>query len=489
MKTYKIFIYIIAPSLFLSVSCNKFLEHQPDDRTELTSPVKVAELLANAYPHGNYIAFAEAMSDNAGDKGIKERLLPNSSPWNYIDQIDAESEDTPSFYWNACYKAIAAANYALEAIEKAGNTAEYSSSKGEALVARAYAHFMLVTFFAKPYDPATASSSPGIPYVILPQRTVEGDYNRGTVASVYEQIEKDLVEGIPLIQNNKYRIPKYHFTTQAAHAFATRFYLFKQDYQKVVDHANLVFPGSTVVNNLRDWNTTYTGLGYYELQALYTNSTEPANLLLQEAASYWGRSFASYNYGLSSDVRATVFNASNNPSRKALAMSTKVFGGTETVYNIPKFKEHFVKQTINATSGDGYNMVPLLTSEEVLFNRAEANALLGNSTQAIADLDLYLSKRIVGYSSAVDKFTEAKAMAFFPTLSIKEALVGTVLNFKRMEYMHEGLRWLDILRNKIVVEHVNINGKDKIVLGADDPRRQIQIPQDAIAAGLEANPR
>ncbi|MNY76795.1 hypothetical protein D3C86_2164880 [compost metagenome] len=58
-----------------------------------------------------------------------------------------------------------------------------------------------------------------------------------------------------------------------------------------------------------------------------------------------------------------------------------------------------------------------------------------------------------------------------------------------MEYMHEGLRWLDILRNKIVVEHVNVNGKDKIVLGVDDPRRQIQIPQDAIAAGLEANPR
>ncbi|MDH5825300.1 RagB/SusD family nutrient uptake outer membrane protein [Sphingobacterium faecium] len=488
MKNNKIFIYIVASSIFFTTSCNKFLEHQPDDRTELTSPVKVAELLANAYPHANYIAFSEAMSDNAGDKGTTERFLPNTSPWNYIDQIDAASEDTPPFYWNSCYKAIAAANYALEAIEKAGNTPEYSASKGEALVARAYAHFMLVTFFSKTYDKATATSSPGIPYVTLPQRTVEGDYNRGTVASVYENIEKDLIAGIPLIQNNKYRVPKYHFTTQAAHAFATRFYLFKQDYEKVVEHANAVFPGATVLENLRPWNTTYAGLGYYELQALYTNSIEPANLLLQEASSYWGRNYGGYNYGLSSGVRATVFNAANNPTKKALAMNTKVFGGNETVYNIPKFREHFVKETISATVGDGYNMVPLLTSEEVLFNRAEANARLGHHVEAVTDLDRYLSKRIMGYSAS-DKFSEEKAVSFFSTLSVGDALVATVLNFKRMEYMHEGLRWLDILRNNIVVEHVHANGIDKIVLGVDDPRRLIQIPQDAVAAGLEANPR
>lgn len=475
--------------LLLASGCKKFLEHQPDDRTELNSAVKVAELLANAYPHANYITMAESMSDNAGDKGGTGRDLPNSSAWNYIDQIDATSEDTPPFYWNSCYKAIAAANYALEAIDKAGNTAEYSASRGEALVARAYVHFMLVTFFAKAYDPATAASDPGIPYVTLPQKIVEGDYSRGTVANVYANIEKDLLEGLPLIKNNSYRIPKYHFTTQAAHAFATRFYLFKQDYQKVIDHANLIFPGSTIVDNLRAWNTTYNVLGYYELQALYTNSTEPANLLLQEANSFWGRSYAGYNFGLSSGVRATVFNAGNNPTGKALAMTTKIFGGNETVYNIPKFREHFVKQTISANFGDAYNMVPLLTSEEVLFNRAEANAMLGNNAQTITDLDFYLSKRIVGYSATADKFSQAKATAFFPTLSAKDALIGTILNFKRQEYMHEGLRWLDIVRLKIPISHVSANGQVTIALGANDPRRLVQIPQDAVAAGLTANPR
>jgi len=487
MKKNKLFIYIAASGLLFAGGCNKFLDHQPDDRTELNNAVKVAELLANSYPHGNYIPFAEAMSDNAGDKGSTTRVLPNSSPWNYIDQIDADSEDTPPFYWNSCYKAIAAANYALEAIEKAGNTPEYAASKGEALVARAYVHFMLVTLFAKSYDPATASTDPGIPYVTLPQRTVEGDYNRGTVASVYENIEKDLLEGLPLIRNEKYKVPKYHFTTQAAHAFATRFYLFKRDYQKVIEHANVVFPGNTIVDNLRPWNTIYNSLGYYELQALYTNSTETANLLLQEAASYWGREYAGYNYGLSSSVRL-IFDGNKNPSGKELAMGSKIYGGTELVYNIPKFRMHSVKKTISSNFGNGYNMVPLITSEEVLFNRAEANAMLGKNVEAIADIDHYLSKRIVDYSAS-DKFSEEKATDFFSSLSVKDALVGTVLNFKRQEFMHEGLRWLDIVRLKIPIEHISANGKEKIVLKGDDPRRVIQIPQEAVAAGLTANPR
>jgi hypothetical protein len=491
MKKINQIIYMSVLATVALSGCKKFLEHQPDDRSELNTPVKVAELLANAYPHGNYIPFAEAMSDNAGDKGNRSGNaidITNESPWKYEDQVDAQLADTPPYYWNACYKAISAANYALEAIEKGGDTEAYKASKGEALVARAYSHFMLVTFFSKAYDPATAASDPGIPYVTAPQKTVEGSYRRGTVAEVYAQIEKDLEEGIPLIRNNTYRVPKYHFTTQAAHAFATRFYLFKRDYLKVVDHANAVFPGATVAAGLRPWNTTYNALGYYELQALYTNSSEPANLLIQESATSWGTSYAEYNYSLSSEVQK-IFNPANNPIKRALAISSKVFGGTEFFLNIPKFRNHIVKETINASFGEFYNMIPLLTAEEVLFNRAEANVMLGNNAAAVTDMDAYLSKRIVNYSATAMKFTEAKAMAFFPGMDVKDALVGSILNFKRQEYMHEGIRWFDIIRLKIPITHPYISGGEVITLGANDPRRVIQLPQEAIALGLEKNAR
>lgn len=491
MKKINQIIYMSVLATVALSGCKKFLEHQPDDRSELNTPVKIAELLANAYPQGNYIPFAEAMSDNAGDKGIKAGdaiNITNESPWKYEDQVDAQLADTPPYYWNACYKAISAANYALEAIEKGGNTDAYMASKGEALVARAYSHFMLVTFFSKAYDPATAASDPGIPYVTAPQKTVEGNYRRGTVAEVYAQIEKDLEAGIPLIRNNTYRVPKYHFTTQAAHAFATRFYLFKKEYRKVVDHADAVFPGATVAASLRPWNTTYNALGYYELQALYTNSSEPANLLIQEAATSWGRNYAEYNYSLSFEIQK-IFNPANNPIKRALAISSKVFGGTELFLNIPKFRNHIVKETINASFGEFYNMIPLLTAEEVLFNRAEANVMLGNNPAAVTDMDAYLSKRLVNYSPTTMKFTEAKAMAFFPGMDVKDALVGSILNFKRQEYVHEGIRWFDVIRLKIPITHPYLVGGEVITLGANDPRRVIQLPQEAIALGLEKNAR
>src|SRR5690606_25051836 len=138
--------------------------------------------------------------------------------------------------------------------EQATDGKDYSAQKGEALVARAYAHFMLVTLYANVYDPVTASTDPGIPYVKEPEEIVLKKYERKTVQYVYEQIEQDLETGIPLIDDNAYKAPKFHFTTSAAHAFASRFYLFKRDYRQVVAHASQVFPLGEFAQSLRPVN-------------------------------------------------------------------------------------------------------------------------------------------------------------------------------------------------------------------------------------------
>jgi starch-binding outer membrane protein, SusD/RagB family len=290
-------------SLFLFAGCEKFLEQPVDQRTQLDTVEKVNELLVTAYPQADYATFTETLSDLAQDRGLGIGIVEpeNRDPF-FFEDVRYREEGSPDFYWYACYKAIAAANHALEVIANVSNPEAYQAQKGEALLARAYSHFMLVTLFSKVYNAQTASTDPGIPYVTAPEKVVLGQYERHTVAYVYEQIEKDLTEGLPLINNQAYRIPKYHFNTVAAHAFATRFYLFKKNYAKVIEHANQAFPGNTIGSNLRPWVSVYSNLTANEGLAIYTQATQNANLLLAETRSLWARNLGSYRYGLATPV-------------------------------------------------------------------------------------------------------------------------------------------------------------------------------------------
>jgi hypothetical protein len=482
----KILKYTLLCGTIAATSCDDYLEQAVDQRTQLNSVEKVSELLVTAYPQADYITFMEAMSDNAGDKGNGEveKTEINEGPYFYRD-VAEKQQGSPDNYWNACYAAIAAANQALDAISKASNPTEYSAQKGEALLARAYAHHMLVSLFSKIYDPTTAASDPGIPYVTTPERIVLGQYERKTVAYVYEQIEKDITEGLPLINNAAYRVPKYHFTTSAAHAFATRFYLFKRDYQKVIEHANQVVPGGITTANFRPWTTFYRTATYFEIVADFTKATLGSNLLLADATSWWGRSFASYRFGLTYNIQNEVLSG-NNPVLKPLAYRT--FGASQESANVPKFQEHFVRSGINANTGLGHVMVPLFTVEEVVFNRAEAYLQLGDNTNSLKDLNLFLSARITDYNPSTDNLTVAKASAFYGQSNPGVALLVTLLQLKRGEFMHEGLRWFDILRYKIPVLHQTVDGQ-QIELGPEDPRRVLQLPAEVKLAGIELNPR
>ena len=129
-----------------------------------------------------------------------------------------------------------------------------NASKGEALVARAYAHFSLVNLFCKPYNPTTSASDLGIPYMLASETELDGRYSRGTVAQVYAQIDADLTAGLPLINDSNYEMPKYHFNKKAAYAFAARFYLYYQQWQKALDAANVVLTtnNTTTKNMLRN---------------------------------------------------------------------------------------------------------------------------------------------------------------------------------------------------------------------------------------------
>ncbi len=479
--------FTICSGIFFVSGCNKFLEKEPDNRAKLDSPEKVSQLLGTAYPQGNYQPFAETMTDNVTDIGNGGADNTIHDPYFFMDTRENQ-QDSPEFYWYACYTAIAAANQALATISQAEDKSAYSAQKGEALIARAYAHFMLVNFFSKFYDPATAASDPGIPYVTEPETVFIKDYDRKTVQYVYDMVEKDLLEGLPLINDNNYTIPKYHFNRAAANAFATRFYLYKRDYTSVVSFATEAIPGNNFGPNLRQWNTEYKNItDVSELFKIYAKATEPANLLLVETSSLWARNFYTNRYGVSQGKQSQIIPRPDPVTGGNFAFAIySIAEGTHVL--VPKINEYFVKVSVNANIGTPYVIVPLFTTEEVLFNQTEAYAYLGNFPAAIKNLNTYASTRINNYSPSTHNITTSKLQSVFGIGSAQDAIIAAVLYYRRAEFIHEGMRWFDILRYKLPVTHTTTDGQT-LQLTENDPRKVLQIPQSTSLSGLEPNAR
>ena len=212
-------------------SCNKLLDEQPDERVLITSADKVRRILAFAYPVSSYAYACEMSSDNVDDYGTDN---PNFTKFTYDlvywnDGPEYNASDGMRALWRSYYLAIQHANTALRAIENLGGGSELSAAKGEALVARAYAHFVLVNLFGKHYNSTTSSKDLGVPYMTAPEETLDPKYTRNSVAEVYAAIDKDLTEGLPLISDSFYSEKAYHFNKAAA-----GFYLFYEQWDKAI---------------------------------------------------------------------------------------------------------------------------------------------------------------------------------------------------------------------------------------------------------------
>jgi hypothetical protein len=489
MKINKIsFILFGFVGLLAISSCKNYLDQAPDNRAEINTVDKLSQLVSTAYPSYDYLTFTEFSSDNAEDKGVGIGTTSEAVDLPYAWQdVIGEGTNTSTNYWNGCYEAIAAANQALEAIETQNLGAAALPYKGEALVARAYAHFMLVTLFAKTYEKGAANNSPGVPYVLAPETKVIQQYSRGTVQSTYDQIEKDLLEGLKLLSASAYKAPKFHFTPAAANAFAARFYLFKGEWQKVIDYATLTVPSNDFVNNMRPIAGALRTSTAEEHRTNYMGSGQKYNLLLINCYSTFAR-WTSPRHGYGANL-VKMFAVGQNVTGKALA--NQILQYSVPNYTTYKYKEFF----FYTGPGIGYPYVTFagFTVDEALMNRAEAYAELGMDALALKDLNDFYSVRITNYNPATDVITAAKIAAFYPTITDPKAgLIRTILDAKKSQFLQEGLRWFDILRRKMTVRHNNYDavGNETFAdLGPDDPRRLFQLPLEVKLSGVELNPR
>ncbi|MGO4773020.1 RagB/SusD family nutrient uptake outer membrane protein [Flavobacterium sp. W22_SRS_FK3] len=474
-------------------SCDDFLSEVPDNRTQIDTPDKIKELLVNAYPLASYMDLAETMSDNVGDAELSSVSRKNQQSYNWEMQTEIDI-DTEANYWNACYRAIAHANQALQSIEQLGNPASLNSQKGEALMARAYAHFMLVTFWSNRYNPATADTDLGIPYVKVPETELLKNYKRNTVKEVFDFIENDLEEGLGLVTND-YSEPKFHFNKEASKAFASRFYLIKGDWDKVLEVSEGL--GSKPVGKLKDY-VTLSGLAP-DIQFIeYGKSSYSTNLLIASPNSLIGRSASSSNFYLTSDKQAELFSSATNPFNKTYLFKFYSYNSSRTLFT-PKFEEYFKYTNISAGIGEAYCGIVLLSNDEFYLNRIEALIMKDRIAEANTELEYFIGTRTTSYNATTDKLTEAKIVSMYPVIAdeltpfytmtaLQTSYVKAVAQARRRDFVHEGLRWLDVKRFNIVVNHTTF-GLPVNTLVKDDKRRALQIPLSASNYGVEKNPR
>ncbi|GGE22356.1 MULTISPECIES: RagB/SusD family nutrient uptake outer membrane protein [Sphingobacterium] len=490
MKINRYILFVFAGVLFTS-SCNKYLDQSPDMRTQIDDVEKVAQLVGSAYPSYNYLAMAESYSDNIHDKGVGIGNLdePYVSYYNWVD-VAGDDNNTPTQYWNGVYEGISAANHALEAIRTNNFGPEVNPYKGEALIARAYGHFMLAIFFAQPYNIGGDNSTAGIPYVSEPEKEALPMYTRGTVKETYDKIRQDLEEGLALLAGGQWKVPKYHFTPAAAYAFAARFYLFIGEYDKAIQAANQIFPNGDFAGKLRPITTTIQAYSLAQQLIEYTKADKEYNLLLRETYSVYQRDATFQRYGYSQTLYNELF-------------STPVFEGTTLYsrgisyssgqdYTVYMYNEYFYLTNAQAGIGYPYIMQPLFTSDEALINRAEAYVQKGDFVKGLIDINQFISVRVRNYNSSVHNLTVDKALRSYGISDPKKALLEAILRIKRAAFMSEGIRWMDIIRHDLTVKHIDLDAKDTETireLKPEDLRRVFQIPVEGKLAGIEQNPR
>lgn len=518
----KIYLLYILGAILSLTSCDSFLDTTPDNRAQLDSYEKIRSILVDAYP-GRYGSVAmEWSSDNVYDNGpdYGSAFEDLAKAYNWQPMLTANRGDSPNDIWNGCYGGVASANQALQAIKNLGDGTEFNALRAEALICRAFGHFILSNTFCLEYNSETANKDMGIPYSLKPETQVSPKYERGTMAELYKNIDTDIEAALPYINDNVYTVPKYHFNKKAAYAFAARFNLYYGKYDKAIQYATVAL-GSDASLMVRDWAKWLTApKTFSDMWNAYIDASLPTNFFITMPQQNLARIIRSADYaryghskGISQTETLRVDGLFWGSYRNLIK---GIYGGSsnDQLLCFATIPEEF--EYTNKTAGIGYVHTALMpfTGSKLVLERAEAYALKGDLDNAVKDINTWIYSATTNHTQVtkqqiVDLFNSIDYTKYpltsFSDRTIKkilhpqgfkitmggeqEMVIQCILHLKRIEFIHEGERFMDIKRYGIEISH-NLNGKDTEYtnLPVNDPRRAIQLPQEVIAAGMTPNP-
>ena len=436
----------------------------------------------------HYFQCAEFPADNTSLSGRTTDPLYQATCYKMTDNL--KNIGLP---WWIGYKVIYTANSVIEGFEE-GKTTECDQLLGEAYFLRAMIHFNLVTLFAKPY--ILGRDNLGIPLRIS---TNTEETKRNSVGEVYDQVVVDLRKAADLM--NKPRGNAGYATKNAALGLLSRVYLYMEENQKVLDVINeMGDPVSNLDPNYETYfanalnsketlfavaHTALETRGQGSIGSMYINDgigwgevycSDPLLNLYERYPEDIRRSYIIPNYAASgkdivyfaipseddfrSDITAEV---KTDASGKYCEIEGKKYPIKDMTVN-GEYTEHYVeyggekcnarfdKALMQRNTFPNYYISkfsyqdgdPMLSSPvfirwaEILLNRAEAEAKLGQKAKALEDVNAIRRRAKI---SEAGMFSESKMHGYTDVLDV-------VLDERRMELAFEGHRMFDVYRNR-----------------------------------------
>lgn len=246
------------------VSCDKFLEKTDKDLLIPETIDQYRQLLRGdgySIDYQNKFNWTHYMDDDI------EIYLTNltASATSQVDQYkgvfqwkkELEDEmDENDLIFSDCYEHILACNVVLDAEDMQGSPSDRDLLLAQAYTLRAYYYFTLVNFYAKPYNPATAASDPGVSIWLDSKPTLER-LPRNSVQEVYDLINSDLEQALSLFKTADTPNNTFEITEEATLLLATRVALYQEHFDQVIDWGNALMAKKSQLLNLTLGDITF----------------------------------------------------------------------------------------------------------------------------------------------------------------------------------------------------------------------------------------
>ena len=406
-----------------------------------------------------------------------------TDPLFYSFSLDHTPTQTNTrYFWYISYKIINDANTVIDAMSNtSGLDAASQQLLGECYFLRAFAHFSLVKFFARPY-----TQTPEGDGVIL--RTSVDDpaqKARATVKEIYQSVIADAVQGASLMNASR---GVMYGTKEAAWALLSRVYLYEGNNDSTIYYANQVInsgkfsltTAQTFPSMFANATTASETIFCIALTALddYGKNGSIASMLYSDGNSGWGEEYASQS------LRDTM---SVHPEdvRWSYIVPDTVNGQLQYKNGIPMY--YITKFSFQGGSPTLSSPI-LFRLAEMYLNRAEAEAKAGQTQAAHDDIVMIRTNR--GLQNSL----------YNGSVPAGQTALGVVLKERRIELAFEGQRTFDVYRNNLPMNRTywgyhlpglqesdidlskQPSGYANMIIQPTDPRIIYYIPIDEIQA-------